>query len=187
MADVGGVSKPGAIPPLHQDPIGPSGPLGQPTGQPAPAGPGQTQLLPDVLAGSEPTQFIAAEQMRSTGGASATEALLGLDRQPTILGAFFGPPGNGEALRHLTPAMRRAVVRLLLDKQRARMRGLASALHERQEDQEEGPGEQQIGGAGAYDRARSELFDATRMLDLLETLLEMQDYTLGRMGSFSKG
>ena len=120
-------------------PVGQPGPLGQPRGMPAPSVPGQTQVLPDVLIGRHPSQLIAAERMREAGGASVTEELLGLNLQPTIIGLFSAPPGNSEALRHMTPTMKRTIVRSLLAQQRASLRRLAHLLrrearHHNQED-----------------------------------------------------
>src|ERR1700754_3325833 len=56
--------------------VGPRGPLGQPTGLPVPSAPGERGLLTDVLAGLDPSQMIAAEQMRTRAGASAVDTLL---------------------------------------------------------------------------------------------------------------
>lgn len=181
-------------------PVGQPGTLGQPTGLPAPVLPGQTKILPDVLAGREPTQMFAAERIREAGGASATEVLLGLNRQPSILGAFAPPPGNSEALRHMTPTMRRTIMRALLNKQRERMRRLAHLLRREhdhrdgnQQRDEEGSFAEELFESGApldeaqRERARAELGNAARMLDLLDELLAMQDYTLSQMGTFSQG
>ena len=170
-------------------PVGQPGPLGQPTGLPAPAAPGQS-VMPDVVAGRDASQLAAAEQMRARGGASATDELLGLNRQPTIAGALAAPPGNSEALRHMTPTMRRTIMRNLLDKQRERVRRLAYLVRReggredsaRQDDENpSAPDEEQL------ERARLELGHAARMLDLLEELLAMQDYTISQMGTFSQG
>lgn len=174
---------------------GPAGPLGQPTGMPVPGVPPDARTLPDVLAGRDPTQLRAAELLRDSGGVSATEKLLGLDLQPSVVGAFSAPPGNSEALRHMTPVMRRTAMRNLLLKQRERMHRLESRLqHEEDEDRNENEGE------GDYyfpddrgkvppqlARARSELSRASLMLNLLEELLVMQDYAISQMGTFSKG
>ena len=126
-----------------QAPAGPPGALGQPTGVPIPATPGRGQILPDVLAGRDPSQLTAAELLRDNGGVSATEKLLGLDLQPSIIGAFLAPPGNAEALRHMSPMMRRTAMRNLLLKQRERMRKLE--LHLREEDEQEEGSERQGG------------------------------------------
>ena len=210
MSDVRGVNN-SAIPPPGQRidepagktpgggttpsdiPTGPPGALGQPTGMPPPVAPGQAQILPDVLAGREPSQMRAAELLRDTGGVSATEKLLGLDRQPSIVGAFAAPPGNSEALRHMTPTMRRTAMRNLLQKQRERMRHLESRLkREEDQDREEDEGDSPIDDrlpsrVSELLRARGELGRAVSMLALLEDLLEMQDYTISQMGTFSKG
>jgi hypothetical protein len=85
-------------------------------------GPGTT--LPDALAGRDPSQLIAAEQLRGAGGESITAALLGLNARPTMAGALTAPPGNIEFFRHLTAAGRRAMVRRLLRKQHGEMRRL---------------------------------------------------------------
>ena len=215
MAEVGGLGGRG-IPPQNQSqaaggapgalnqtqaPVGQPGPLGQPTGIPVPVPPGQSpQVLPDVLAGRDPSQMLAAERLRETGGASATEQLLGLHLRPTVMGAFVAPPGNAEALRHMTPVMRRNLLHTLLQKQRARTRRLARFLRDGRRG---GDGREQ-GEAGEPDvpadalapvasdeaqlaRARQELLSAVRLLDLLEELLAMQDYTVSQMGTFSQG
>ncbi|HVF56630.1 MAG TPA: hypothetical protein VM934_10795 [Pyrinomonadaceae bacterium] len=206
------------VPPVNQSsaqvggasgqPVGQPGPLGQPTGLPVPGVPGQGAILPDVLAGRDASQLAAAEQMRARGGASATDELLGLNRQPTMIGALTPPPGNNEALRHMTPTMRRTVMRNLLDKQRERMRGLAHLLR-RERDGGDGSGDErgesssqeEEGGTSAAEnllalavldetqiaRARGELGNTARMLDLLDELLAMQDYAVSQMGTFSQG
>lgn len=162
---------------------------------------GQTQVLPDALVGTDPTQLVAAEHLRATGGASAVEKLLGLDWQPPLLGAFPAPPGNVEALRHLTPDMRRAVLRSLLSKQRGRMRHLSQMLrlsrgHDGGRDEggegERDEAEPQAEGApvthtAGIEQARGQLSAALKMLDLLEDLHSMQDYILSQMLTFSKG
>jgi hypothetical protein len=213
MADVRGVNN-AAVPPANQPvedpagrirsvgpqpappdtPAGPPGPLGQPTGMPAPVAPGHAKTLTDVLAGRDPSQLKAAEMLRDAGGVSATEKLLGLDRQPSIVGAFSPPPGNSEALRHMTPTMRRTAMRNLLQKQRERMLRLESRL-QREEDEDRGEhDEDEFGinekpevGTTQLGRARRELSHAVLMLTLLEDLLVMQDYTVSQMGTFSKG
>lgn len=190
----------GAQPGAPNAPVGQPGPLGQPTGMPVPVTPGQAQLMPDVLAGRDPSQMAAAERMRAAGGVSATEQLLGLNQQPSIMGAFAAPPGNSEALRHLTPAMRRTVMRGLLDKQRARMRRLARQLRDESNGHEPGAGEGEADGFASdlfedlaapdeaqLARARAELGSVARMLDLLDELLIMQDYAISQMGTFAHG
>jgi hypothetical protein len=136
--------------------------------------------------------------MRASGGASATDELLGLNRQPTILGALAPPLGNSEALRHMTPTMRRSILRALLDKQRERLRLLSHTLREErdgEESREEHNDELAVDAledslalkAAQAERARSELNSTTRMLDLLDELLVMQDYAISQMGTFSQG
>ena len=201
-----GVNRAGAQAPDAGQPVGQPGPLGQPTGIAVPGTPGQVGVLPDVLAGRDASQLQAAEQMRARGGASATDELLGLNRQPTMMGALAAPPGNSEALRHMTPTMRRTVMRGLLEKQRERMRRLALLLR-RERDGGGGSGgghedesssfEQQAGDfrpealmtldEAQMARARQELGHTARMLDLLDDLLAMQDYAVSQMGTFSQG
>lgn len=182
-----------------------SGAVGQPTGLPPPVAPQTGGVLTDVLAGRDPSQMVAAERMRATGGASsATEELLGLNRQPSILGAFGAPPGNTEILRHMTPTMRRTIMRNLLQKQRARMRHLSQLMRRDERNGEEQAGEdseeQEYGGfahamfeeqpsldEAVLHRARHELHTTARMLDLLDEMLAMQDYTFSQMGTFSQG
>ena len=190
-------------------PVGQPGPLGQPTGMPAaPLAPGQ-KVLPDVLAGRDPSQLAAAEQLRARGGASAVDELLGLNQRPTLMGALAPPPGNSEALRHMTPTMRRTAMRNLLDRQRGRLRGLAQLLRrERDGEDERGGGRRDDErepsfadelvvteptaaraplGEEQAERARLELGSAAQMLDLLSELLAMQDYAISQMGTFSQG
>ena len=224
MAEVGGVNNaPGAVTPAPGQtegaalnppgqtvapaeglnaPVGQPGQLGQPVGLPAP--PATAPLMPDALAGRDPSQLAAAEQMRARGGAGATEELLGLNRQPTMLGVLAAPPGNAEALRHMTPTMRRTLMRNLLDKQRGQMRRLAQLMRrerdgegrEGEESSDEDDGRPALTEASAAPpspdealrlRARAELGSAARMLDLLDELLAMQDYAVSQMGTFSQG
>lgn len=184
----------GGLPFDPELPTGPTGPLGQPTGLPLPVAPGK--VLSDVLAGRDPSQLTAAELLRENGGVSATEKLLGLDQQPSILGAFLAPPGNAEALRHMTPTMRRTVMRQLLFRQRERMLRLKGRLRYAFEEDTANDEERESEGysvdeldelARQRERARTELGRAAAMLDLLQELLTMQDYTISQMGTFSKG
>ncbi|HEX8474464.1 MAG TPA: hypothetical protein VF666_10555 [Pyrinomonadaceae bacterium] len=182
-------------------PVGQPGTLGQPVGLPVPGAPGAGQLMPDVLTGRDATQLAAAERMRAAGGASATEQLLGLNQQPSMIGVLGAPPGNSEALRHMQPTMRRTIMRGLLDKQRERMRQLAGILRDSERDGDSdhpNDGEKEdltqefseflsaLDGAH-LGRARRELGHTARMLDLLDELLMMQDYALSQMGTFSQG
>lgn len=196
-------AQPGVQPEGLATPVGQPGPQGQPVGLPLP--PTTAPLMPDALAGKDPSQLVAAEQMRARGGASATEELLGLNRQPTMVGALAPPPGNAEALRHMTPTMRRTLMRNLLDKQRTQMRRLAHLMRRERDgrgggdDDEESPEDErqppQLEAAGASAltdeaqgaRARAELGSAARMLDLLDEMLAMQDYAVSQMGTFSQG
>src|SRR5215213_3047982 len=194
------LNQPGVQPEGLATPVGQPGPQGQPVGLPAP--PTTAPLMPEALAGRDPSQLVAAEQMRARGGASATEELLGLNRQPTMAGALAPPPGNAEALRHMTPTMRRTLMRNLLDKQRTQMRRLAHLM--RRERDGGGDGEESSEDDNQYPqpeaadalaptgealrvRARVELGSAARMLDLLDELLAMQDYAVSQMGTFSQG
>lgn len=172
-----------------------------PGGQQGVAPAGGARVLPDALIGADPTQLVAAERLRTTAGASAVDKLLGLDEPPPLLGAFPPPPGNIEALRHLTPEMRHAGIRLLLARQRARMRQLSQLLRREQEHQgerdEDDPADgdeldQQSGGVPAtravgIQSSRQQLSDALKMLELLEDLHSMQDYILSQIFTFSKG
>lgn len=193
--------------------VGQPGLLGQPVGQPVPLEPGQRPpVLPDVLTGRDPSQRVAAERLRESGGVSATEELLGLNLQPSMLGAFPAPPGNLEALRHMTPTMRRTLMRTLLTRQREQMRRLTNLLLQHDARNREQADEQHKNsdtsdlseklsplneklsqvldhspGTLQCERARNELGRAASMLDLLDDLLEMQDHALSQMGAFSQG
>ncbi len=187
-----------ASPSVPGAPVGPPGSLGQPTGMLAPAlvAPGQTTILTDALAGREVSQMRAAKQMREAGGAPATDRLLSLDLQPSFAGAFPPPPGNREALRHLSPATRRSMLASLSAKQRMRLRRLGRQLRdgedEQRDDREDTLDQQSDSSsitlsAAECERARRELKSVARMLDLLDELILMQEYTLSQMGSFSQG
>ncbi|HXG83120.1 MAG TPA: hypothetical protein VNI84_03745 [Pyrinomonadaceae bacterium] len=176
------------------------GTAGQPIGQPTTEPTTQNALMPNVVTGRDPSQLIAPEKMRSNAGHSATDVLLGLNRQPSTLGAMLAPPGNLAALRHLSPQMRRTVLRNLLTKQRGQMRRLVAVMRdaERRTPDEENQNEENAGetptvltpvGESAFynRRAVQDLEATTRMLDLLDELLGMQDYTLSQMGTFAQG
>lgn len=184
-----------------------------PIGQPGEAA--QPNVLPqlpsekvftDAVTGRDRSQLEAAEQMRGAAGISATDKLLGLHFQPTIAGALTPPPGNAEALRHLSPAMRRAVMRELLTKQRDRTRRLAQFVRRQRDrnDDERGDNSHSFEeesfiallteGAlslelddNQVERATGELVTMARMLDLLDEMLNLQDYTFSQMGSFAQG
>src|SRR5215213_7141959 len=176
------LNQPGVQPEGLATPVGQPGPQGQPVGLPAP--PTTAPLMPDALAGRDPSQLVAAEQLRARGGGTATEELLGLNRLPTMVGALAPPPGNAEALRHMTPTMRRTLMRNLLDKQRAQMRRLAHLMRHERDGRGEGEGEESQEDERPFaalpeatealtqpdeaqlSRARVELGNAARMLDL---------------------
>lgn len=183
-----------------------------PVGQPGEAA--QPNVLPqlpeklfsDAVTGRDRSQLDAAEQMRGAAGISATDKLLGLHFQPTIAGALTPPPGNAEALRHLNPTMRRAIMRDLLSKQRDRTRRLAQFVR-RQRDRNEDERDDNsrhfeeesfiallTEGAlslelddNQVERATGELVTMARMLDLLDDMLNLQDFTFSQMGSFAQG
>lgn len=175
--------------------IGPRGPLGQPTGLPVPAAPGDRELLTDVLAGLDPSQLIAAEQMRTRAGASAVETLLGLDARPTTVGAFAAPPLTSKLFQQMSPALRRAAMWSLLMKQRAQLQRLVTMLQAEYDrdadhqnpDNEAAASQDQPPQAPIHPRALLELNSVAQMLNTIERLLIMQDYALSRIGTFSKG
>lgn len=196
---------PGQLPPetnLDQASVG-RGNAGQPVGVPLKTPLTQNALMPEVVTGRDATQFIAAEKMRSNAGVSATDVLLGLNQQPSILGGLLAPPGNLEALRHLSPTMRRKILRDLLAKQRNQMRRLVAVARdeERHQQQEEQQEPEHSNDAENFvpvivnnpalgfhnQRVYQDLSSTTKMLDLLDELLNMQDYTLSQMGTFAQG
>lgn len=173
-------------------------PVGQPaeTRQPIDA----AKVLNDSAVGREASQLDAARQLTALGGVSATDRLLGLDLRPTMTGVLSAPPGNLEFLRHLSPQARRTIMRKMLNKQRERMRRLARYLRDRRDETEGGEngasdGEsflEVIAEPTALDRtnitrATAELEKAARMLNILDEMLAMQDYTISQMGTFSQG
>ena len=179
------------------------GAFGQPVGLPQTDPTTQNALMPGVVTGRDATQQIAAEKMRSNAGYSATEVLLGLNRQPSTTGILLAPPGNLDALRHITPTMRRIVLRNLLAKQRAQMRRLAAVMRddeqsENHRDAENQDAEQQEANIETTNvlplvskfynaKAYRDLAATTKMLDLLYELLSMQDYTLSQMATRADG
>lgn len=179
------------------------GNVGQPVGLPTADPTTQNALMPNVVTGRDASQLAAAEKMRANGGYSSTDVLLGLHQQPSMLGAMLPPPGNLEALRHLTPAMRRTILRNLLSKQRGKMRQLVAVMrdeeqHQQNPEQENQENEAEISTENGIknlispsdfqnQRALRDLEATTKMLDLLDELLGMQDYTLSQMGTFAQG
>jgi hypothetical protein len=179
-------------------------PVGQPGEARRPvdtaAAPAQ-KLLPDAVTGREPSQLEAAKHLSALGGVSATDRLLGLDLRPTMTGVLAPPPGNSEFLRHISPQARRMIMRKMLNNQRERMRRLARYLRDRRGDAEErGGGEaapeesflELISEPGELDRAKiaratGELEKAALMLNILDEMLAMQDYTISQIGTFSQG
>ncbi len=145
------------------------------------------------------------KQLTLPGTISATDRLLGLDLRPTTAGILAPPPGNIEFLRHVSPPVRRAVMRKMLDKQRERMRKLARYLRDRQDESENDGGDEQTresfleviaekmrseeynADKNQILRARAELDKTARMLDILDEMLAMQDYTISRIGTFTQG
>lgn len=148
--------------------------------------------------GRNDSQIEAARQISSLGGISATDRLLGLDLRPTMIGLLSPPPGNVEFLRHLAPPARRTILRKMLGKQRERMRRLARSLRDRRDANSKSAeigGEsflEVITGPSEFDRAKlmraaGELEKAARMLNILDEMLAMQDYTISQVGSFRQG
>lgn len=187
--------------PTDQSSVG-RGNVGQPVGLPMPEPTTQNALMNNVITGRDASQQIAAEQMRSTGGHSATDVLLGLNQQPSMLGVLLAPPGNLETLRHLSPAMRRKILRDLLSKQRDQIRHFVAVMRDEKQNQQEHSDEEnqeetdsskllpsaKSNSSAIYNqRALKDLDAATKMLDLLDEILGMQDYTLSQMGTFAQG
>ena len=178
-------------------------PVGQPaeTRQPVDTAqqPGQ-KVLTDAAVGREATQLETAKQLTALGGVSATDRLLGLDLRPTMTGVLSAPPGNVEFLRHLSPQARRTIMRKMLNKQRERMRRLARYLRDRR-DENSGEANSDTDNEsflevinepveldrGKIVRATVELEKAARMLNILDEMLAMQDYTISQIGTFTQG
>jgi hypothetical protein len=181
----------------------------KPVGQPQESGrtldsgtllPGQ-RVLRDPLSGRDPGQINAARQLADLGGATALDRLLGLDLRPTVTGLLAPPPGNSEFLRSMSPQMRRSIMRKLLSKQREKMRRLARFVRKHgdsADDREESRRELRESFIDVISEpanfspeqlalAAAELDRAARLLDVLEELLAMQDYTISQMGTFAQG
>lgn len=175
-------------------------PVGQPNEARQPVDANQ-KILNDVVSGRDASQLEAARQFSSLGGVSATDKLLGLDLRPTMTGVLSAPPGNVEFLRHLSPQARRTIMRKMLNKQRERMRRLARYLRDRRDETEENRDENAGDGESFLEviaepaqldrtnikRATVELEKAARMLNILDEMLAMQDYTISQMGTFTQG
>ena len=143
-------------------------------------------------------QIETKNQFNLLGGFSATERILGLDLRPPAIGILAPPPGNQDFLRHLSPLARRSIMRKMLNKQRERMRRLARFLRDQKDENEENLefdresfleviSESVELEQTQIQRAANELDKAARMLDILDEILAMQDYTISRMGTFSQG
>lgn len=181
---------------------GTKNPVGQPGDtQRAEVKPGQ-KILSDAITGKETSQLDTAQKLSLLGGTSAVDKLLGLDMRPTMLGALVAPPGNNDFLRHLSPIMRRTIMRNMLSRQRKRMRRLARFLREERDNQDtdeqkrenereesflEVVSEPMMLEESQVGRAIDELGRTARMLDVLDELLAMQDYTISQIGTFSQG
>lgn len=191
------------VPPVSQTKAGQTQfPVGQPgeARQPVDTGQQPVKVLTDAALGREPSQLDAAKQFSALGGVSATDRLLGLDLRPTMTGVLSAPPGNVEFLRHLSPQARRTIMRKMLNKQRERMRRLARYLRDRRDDAENG--DETRGDGETFlevinepveldrvklTRATGELEKTARMLNILDEMLAMQDYTISQMGTFTQG
>lgn len=164
----------------------------------------QKTTTTDALQGRDSSQTEAARHLTALGGVSATDKLLGLDLRPTMTGALAPPPGNSEFLRHVTPQMRRTIMRKMLNKQREKMRKLARYLRDRRDDSENGHSSEEdresfleviaermhletYNDKNQIVRATGELDKTARMLDILDELLAMQDYTISQIGTFTQG
>lgn len=181
----------------------------KPVGQPQESGraldsgtlqPGQ-RILRDPLSGRDPGQINAARQLADLGGVTALDRLLGLDLRPTVTGLLAPPPGNSEFLRSLSPQMRRSIMRKMLGKQREKMRRLARFVRKHSDGEDDSDEARQelresfidvISEPADFDtdqlsRAAADLDRTARMLDVLEELLAMQDYTISQMGTFAQG
>ncbi len=161
------------------------------------------KILADALTGKDASQLDAAQRLSLLGGSSAVDKLLGLDMRPTMLGALVAPPGNSDFLRHLSPTMRRTIMRNMLSRQRKRMRRLARFLRDEKDNQEseeqqssrerdeesflEVVSEPLLLEESQVGRAIDELGRTARMLDVLDELLAMQDFTISQIGTFSHG
>ena len=174
-------------------------PVGQPAEARQPVDAGQ-KILNDAVVGRDITQLDAAKQLSALGGVSATDRLLGLDLRPTMTGVLSAPPGNVEFLRHLSPQARRTIMRKMLNKQRERMRRLARYLRDRRDESSENGDSASEGESflevinepveldrAKLGRATSELEKAARMLNILDEMLAMQDYTISQIGTFTQG
>lgn len=156
-----------------------------------------TPSVSDAAGLRDAAQMDAAGRLSTLGGVSATDRLLGLDLRPTMTGLLTAPPGNLEFMRHLSPQARRTLMRKMLGKQRERMRRLARYLRDRRdetngEDDDRESFLEVITEPGEIDRsqlgrATSELERAARMLNILDEMLAMQDYTISQIGTFSQG
>lgn len=180
-------------------------PVGQPqeTGRSLDSGalpPGQ-RILQGPLTGRDPGQIQAGRQLADLGGATALDRLLGLDLRPTVTGLLAPPPGNSEFLRNLSPQVRRSIMRKMLGKQREKMRRLARFVRKHNDGEDDREDSRQEMRESFIDvisepanfsteqlrQAAVDLDRAARMLDILEELLAMQDYTISQMGTFAQG
>ncbi len=175
-----------------------------PVGQPGDANKAELKqgqkILSDAITGKDASQLDAGQKLSLLGGTSAVDKLLGLDMRPTMLGVLVAPPGNSDFLRHISPTMRRTIMRNMLTRQRKRMRRLARFLRDEKDNQEseeqrreneesflEVVSEPLMIEQTEVGRAIDELGRTARMLDVLDELLAMQDYTISQIGTFTHG
>lgn len=183
--------------------------VSKPVGQPQEPGrsldqkslPSGQRIVQDPLSGRDPGQINAARQLADLGGVTALDRLLGLDLRPTVTGLLAPPPGNSEFLRSLSPQMRRSIMRKMLGKQREKMRRLARFVRKHGDNEEESEESRRELRESFIDvisepanfsmeqlsHAAADLDRTARMLDVLEELLAMQDYTISQMGTFAQG
>ena len=96
--------------------------------------------------------------------------------------------------------MRRKILRDLLSKQREQLQHFVALMRDEKQKQQDDPHEENENSesnspkllradkSNSYDqKALKDLDSATKMLDLLDEFLGMQDYTLSQMGTFAQG
>jgi len=155
--------------------------------------------LVDEIFKSNRKKSVTYERLSRLGGASSTARLLGLDKQPTELGVLAPPPGSADFLSDLSSSKRRTMLREVMNRQRLEMRRLSEFL-KREKNLTEDSIRLQASTLEAKNLEEAETADnsellkaiddlgkSARMLDVIDDLIKMQDYTLSQIGSYSKG
>jgi len=142
-----------------------------------------------VLAGTDPTQMTAAQNLR------LPEAQSNLDEQPDLGDPYptvgvIARPREMEMLAHVSHRRRRWMLHSLIANQRERLQQISRSLTSTElinvkagDDQSLESPEQ----SRSLQELQNDLDRVARMLDVLDHLSSLQDYAVAQIASFQKG